>query len=568
MRLSKLRIENYRGIEDVEIEFEKTTVLIGDNNAGKSSILDALSTCMTRTLSRRAMPFTEFDFHLGNGVTDPAQAQPIVVTLQFEERTVGEWPAAVVQAFPGVIQLLDDDRQSVALRVTSQFDAVFNDFVADWRFLDRTGAELASARNPRLVADLQQLAPVFLLSAVRDAAQHFGTRSQFWAPFTKTIDMSEEQRLDLEQQLAQINQAVLDGHQPFVAVKDELAKAGALIPLGADPVSIEAVPARVLDMLARTQVRLATVGGARLPVAQHGAGTQSLSVLFLFEAFVAHRLAQAFDVNAEPLLALEEPEAHLHPSAIRALWPTLDGLAGQKVIATHSGDLLSAVPLMALRRLARRGGRVVVFRVGRNTLNPAEAQKLSYHVRAKRGALLFARCWLLVEGESEFVLISEMARLSGIDLELEGVATVEFAQCGLEPLVKVARDLGIEWHLLTDGDTAGTGYVQSAQGLLLGDLANDRITQLTDLDIEHSIWNAGLQFVYENAVTPGRRAQVTSPRGTPAYVDETIKAAVKSSKPRLAHAVVEELVKPGAPPPPAQVLSAVNRAVALARMRR
>ena len=243
--------------------------------------------------------------------------------------------------------------------------------------------------------------------------------------------MSEEQQLGLEQQLAQINQAVLDGHQTFEAIKDELAKAGALIPLGPDSVSIEAVPARVLDMLARTQVKLANVGGARLPVSQHGAGTQSLSVLFSFEAFVAHRLSQAFDLNAEPVLALEEPEAHLHPSAIRALWPTLDGLAGQKVIATHSCDLLSAVPLMALRRLARRGGRIVIFRVGSSTLSAIEAQKVTYHVRAKSGALLFARCWLLVEGESEFVLLSEMARVSGIDLELEGVATVELPN-GLE----------------------------------------------------------------------------------------------------------------------------------------
>ena len=38
---------------------------------------------------------------------------------------------------------------------------------------------------------------------------------------------------------------------------------------------------------------------------------------------------------------------------------------------------------------------------------------MAYHVRAKRGALLFARCWLLVEGETEFTLLPELARLLG-----------------------------------------------------------------------------------------------------------------------------------------------------------
>src|SRR5690606_12873819 len=133
--------------------------------------------------------------------------------------------------------------------------------------------------------------------------------------------------------------------------------------------------------------------------------------LFLFEAFLQSRLANTHDKHSEPILALEEPESHLHPSAIRALWSTLDRLAGQKVITTHSGDLLGAVPLPSVRRLARRNGQVEVFRLADTTLDHKEKLKVAYHVRAKRGALLFARCWLLVEGETEFSILPEFARL-------------------------------------------------------------------------------------------------------------------------------------------------------------
>ena len=57
------------------------------------------------------------------------------------------------------------------------------------------------------------------------------------------------------------------------------------------------------------------------------------------------------------MLALEEPATHLHPYAIRALSSMIKGFAGQKIIATHSGDLISDVGLLSIRRFHRVGGR-------------------------------------------------------------------------------------------------------------------------------------------------------------------------------------------------------------------
>src|SRR5438045_2247280 len=151
-------------------------------------------------------------------------------------------------------------------------------------------------------------------------------------------------------------------------------------------------------MLSKTQVKLAAKSGAKLPITQHGAGTQSLSVLFLFEAFLNARLAESYDKDSQPLLALEEPESHLHPSAVRSLWNVLQSLKGQKIVATHSGELLAAVPLKSIRRLARKAGKVEMFQVKAATLTPDDERKIAYHVRSKRGNLLFAKSWLLVEG--------------------------------------------------------------------------------------------------------------------------------------------------------------------------
>lgn len=566
MILKTFEIENFRGIAKLTLELDRTTVLIGENNSGKTSVLEALHTCINRGLSRRATPFSEYDFYLATEDAEPANAPPIVLTLTFEEGQKDEWPDEIAQAFPNTIQTLDDDRQRLSFRVTAKYDKATRDFAVEWSFLDKAGSPLPTAKQAKLVTDLQQLAPVFLLTAVRDASQHFQSKSALWGPFTKNPQISDEKQKEIEEQIEQINQSVLDSHKPFEVIKDRIAQTGKLVPLAdKDLVSVEAVPARIFDMLARTQVKLGARTGARLPIAQHGAGTQSLAVLFLFEAFLQSRLADAYDKHSEPILALEEPESHLHPSAVRALWSTLDKLAGQKIIATHSGDLLAAVPLKAIRRLGRRNGKVEVFRVLDATLDARELQKVTYHVRAKRGALLFARCWLLVEGETEFTMLPELARALGHDFDLAGVCCVEFAQCGLKPLVKTAQDMGIEWHLLADGDKAGNDYANTANGFLSGDPAADRITSIAEPDIEHCLWHGGYKSVYESSVDKYHKAMVKSAPGTAQYPIEVIEAAIRStSKPYLGYAIIAEVVKAGSPGVPAALKSGIEAVIKLA----
>lgn len=569
MRLKRFEIQNFRGITELALDLDKTTVLIGENNAGKTTVLEALHACLGRRLTGRSSPFNELDFHLDSDGADPSSAPPITLTLTFEEVTKDEWPDAVVQILDKAVQILDDDRHRVSLRIVTEWDAATRDIRTCWNFLNKDGKELPGARNPRNLNDLQLLAPVFYLPALRDAAQSFGARSPFWAPFTRSLSIDEDLRKEIEKQIAEINQSILDSHAPFGEVKGRIERAATLLPLGDadDLVSIDALPARVLEMVSKTEVKLACRTGARLPLARHGAGTQSISVLFLFEAFLRSQLAAAYDEQAEPIVALEEPEAHLHPSAIRALWSVLDGLAGQSIIATHSGDLLANAPLESLRRFVREDGVVKVFKVAPGTLSERDAQKVRYHVRLKRGALFFARCWLLVEGETDFVMIPEFARMSDIDFDKEGIVCLEFSQCGAEPLVKLAKALGIEWHVLADGDQAGNGYARTAKKLLDGEAEADRISRLSAKDIEHACWEGGYEHVYEAAVTETGAKSMATKKGDADYPSEVIDLAQKrpSSKPALAYAVLLAAECDGSPGVPAEIKAAINRAVTLAR---
>ena len=345
MQLTEIRIENFRGIEDLTLPLDELCVLVGENNSGKSSILDAIKLCLTRSLTRKAAVFEEYDYHLVNASADPAKSKPITITLTFCERKEDEWPDETSQILSDAEQIDDDGLKSVRLRVTSHFDPGVKSYVTEYDFLNLSGDSLVKAKNPRLLIALQQQIPTFYLASLRDAAQEFRPRSQFWGPFVRALELDDETRNELEAALFKLNEQVLDKHTAFESVKDSLKATAERFSLGdSNAVSIEAIPSKVFDILSRTQVKLAAKTGAQIPIARHGSGTQSLAVISLFDAFLQSQLEVSYGEHAEPLLALEEPEAHLHPSAVKAIGEMLKQTSGQKLISTHSGDLLASVP--------------------------------------------------------------------------------------------------------------------------------------------------------------------------------------------------------------------------------
>src|SRR3990170_7175891 len=98
MLLKNVVIENFRGIKNLSLELDRTTILIGENNTGKTSFLKAIHFCLGRSLSRRTTPFDEYDYHLDSKEAVPSDASPISITLCFVEEKEGEWPDQVIQA--------------------------------------------------------------------------------------------------------------------------------------------------------------------------------------------------------------------------------------------------------------------------------------------------------------------------------------------------------------------------------------------------------------------------------------------------------------------------------------
>jgi len=568
MLLTELRVQNFRGIKKLDLKLDSSTVLIGENNCGKSTILAAIRCALEQARHRRSPAFDDFDYHLTSAANDPHFAPPITIDLIFREPPEDEWPPELVQSLNDIISFDDNDGRFIWLRASSQWEETTSDFVSKAEFLDKDQNPLTGrGAHPANLNALQRLRPFFYLSALRDAGKEFSKQSQYWGSFLRGSSISRELKTQLETELSEINAKVVQAHEPFESIKSQLSRLQQLIPTSnLTDVSIEAVPGRLFDMLSRTQVNISSATGAKLPIAKHGEGTQSLSVLLLFDAFLKSRLVKAFERSSTPIVAIEEPEAHLHPCAIRTLWKTIDSLSGQKIVSSHSGDLLAEVPAEKVRRLYRVNGGIEVGQLKATTLNATQLRMFNHHVRTSRGELLFANCWLLCEGESEILLLRKCADLIGADFSQWGVRLVEYRNGGdIALYLKVASDFGINWHCFSDNDRQGKLDHRKIRDHLNGRQEADHLTVTPAANLEQYLATVGIFPIYEAELTDQIRKNLITNVGDAGYVQDVVAQVINvKKKPDLITKVAQYIEQQGAAAIPPVILTAIQKAVALA----
>jgi len=547
MELSWLKIENYRGIEKLEIDLEPSTVLIGVNSIGKTSVLRAIDTVLGRYTGRGGR-IQDYDHRRKDANRDLPDGHQVTITATFVEHEDRPWKLPAAQALNDAIQLDEEGRRSIIARLRDTYDGKSREFEPEFVFLNSEGDPLPIRLQEQA---LREFVPAFYLSSERSAGSDFRSGARFWAPFLRDPTLDKDERRALETKLREVGAAVKAASPGLAEVRNVMEGARGMIELNEqDPVSLEPLPATLSEVLRQTEVRFIGPTGASVALDLHGGGAQNVAVLYLFQAYLNAALTNEYAEDATPVLALEEPEAHLHPAATRASWKVLSEMKGQKVIATHSGELLSLVPLSSIRRMTRAGSEVEVRRVEPDTLTKEEERKVDFHIRRTRGELLFGDVWLMAEGESEYWVISGAAEALGIDLEGAGLRVVEcLSQSGgPSPLIRVADDLGIAWHCFFDEDDQGKRSVETVQGLLGSRDKDAHLTMLGYPRIEHLLCNEGFGKIYFDALDENERADLP-PEGDAGYWSAVADKIKNKRKVRLAVEAADQMRATGEPVP-------------------
>ena len=287
------------------------------------------------------------------------EAPETSIELFFTEKIAGEWPEEITSGLFGIIQTdPETDLNSITLRVTFRLNRLEKTYEPGWAFIDINGDPIGASEAKRS-SNTQQFfkyVPVFFLSALRDASEEFSSRSQFWGRLLKAVEISPDERRALDEAIDELNDRLLAADPRVAETVDQLKEIQAVVAHGAAAdVSIRALPMKVWELLARSEIVIKGESRAPwLPLDRHGQGVKSLSVIYLFNAFVERLLKEAYSEHSDPVVALEEPEVHLHPQAVRALWSQIDAMPGQKIIASHSPYFIQNVPIRDIR-LLRRG---------------------------------------------------------------------------------------------------------------------------------------------------------------------------------------------------------------------
>lgn len=550
MLLERVEIVGFRGINRLSLMLEQNNVLIGENAWGKSSLLDALTLLLSPEYD--LYHFVRDDFWFPPGDIQ-GREHHLHIILTFRETEPGRHRVRRFRPLQRCWVPCEDGYHLVFYRLEGELAE--DDSVMTLRsFIDGEGEALVLEEIDELARHLVRLMPVLRLRDARFMRRiHNGT-----VPHSPQIEITARQLDFLSRELVSHPQNLSDGQ-----IRQGLSAMVQLL----EHYFAEQSSAQTRHRLMRRRSHDEQRSWRYLDIINRmidkpGGRSHRVILLGLFATLLQAKGTVRLDRDARPLLLIEDPETRLHPIMLSVAWHLLNLLPLQRVTTTNSGELLSLTPVEQVCRLVRESTRVSAWRLGPGGMNAEESRRIAFHIRFNRASSLFARCWLLVEGETETWVINELARQCGHHFDAEGVKVIEFAQSGLKPLIKFARRMGIQWHVLVDGDEAGKKYAATVRGLLNNDreLERDHLTSLPALDMEHFMYRQGFDDVYH------RVAQI--PDNVPMNMRRVITKAIhRSSKPDLAIEVAMEAGRRGVDAVPTLLKKMFSRVLWLARGR-
>ncbi|HFN0856145.1 TPA: ATP-dependent endonuclease [Klebsiella variicola subsp. variicola] len=550
MLLERVEIVGFRGINRLSLMLEQNNVLIGENAWGKSSLLDALTLLLSPEFD--LYHFVRDDFWFPPGDIQ-GREHHLHIILTFRETEPGRHRVRRFRPLQRCWVPCDDGYHRVFYRLEGEL--ADDDSVMTLRsFIDGEGEALAVEDIDDLARHLVRLMPVLRLRDARFMRRiHNGT-----VPHSPQIEITARQLDFLSRELVSHPQNLSDGQ-----IREGLSAMVQLL----EHYFAEQSSAQTRHRLMRRRSHDEQRSWRYLDIINRmidkpGGRSHRVILLGLFSTLLQAKGTVRLDRDARPLLLIEDPETRLHPIMLSVAWHLLNLLLLQRVTTTNSGELLSLTPVEQVCRLVRESSRVSAWRLGPGGMNAEDSRRIAFHIRFNRASSLFARCWLLVEGETETWVINELARQCGHHFDAEGVKVIEFAQSGLKPLIKFARRMGIQWHVLVDGDEAGKKYAATVLGLLNNDreLERDHLTSLPAMDMEHFMYRQGFDDVYH------RVAQI--PDNVPMNMRRVITKAIhRSSKPDLAIEVAMEAGRRGVDAVPTLLKKMFSRVLWLARGR-
>jgi putative ATP-dependent endonuclease of OLD family len=464
-----VRIANFRAIKNLEVNLSPLTVLVGANNSGKTSFLRALHLALG--FDRRTV--TREDVH-DDGVTDPDTLDIIVdvrivsVDVNGKRQKEFEDSWAESDGFSGQIKSDENDFSLLAFRTRFKFDMLSQTYKPEVKAL-KQWLKFEEWQNPgnedKRASKLESI-PLIFIDAQRDIQNDLRDKNSFLGKLTNKPDIGSETIKEIEGQINQLNEQIIAESPKLKHLKNKLLELNKTVNSQGDGVEIMPVNRHIRDIGRNLNINFKDTNAQSFPLEYHGMGTRSWASLLTLNAYLSWQ--EETNNPYFPILALEEPEAHLHPNAQRQLYHQLANIKGQKIISTHSPFVAAQCDLMNLRHFHRddKGLKVGQLKIKKtdldNGITNSIVGKLNYFVLQSRGELIFSKAIVLMEGatEEQSLPIMYFAKFGSHPFE-SGVNFISVGGKDYLPYLAIANFLNINWYILSDGDRNSENEVKA-----------------------------------------------------------------------------------------------------------
>ena len=518
--ICRVQIKNFRNFRSVDFRLNKRQVVIGENGVGKSNLLRALQLILDPTLSEKDRALEESDFWAGlDAPMENGEEIEISMYLSDYEDNL-DLLAQLVDA----TVMLDGGQE--ALKLTYRF---YPDENGDYRFIVFKGDD---ETRPFTYEDRKVL-NIKVIKAIRDVEAEM--RSPRTSPLTQVLKQkyapSKEALTDIAQRLDSTGRSVLqvdqiqslenclkerinailasDRNGFDVSLRTTNADASKLLyalrplidgretydaSLGVDNVLYVALVLLQLqdstvppfldvdkyERLARKNQELATRFYRKTAANDYELQGDEMSDGYpdLYRV-----MSETFGSNGVTILAVEEPEAHLHPIYQRLLYKHfIKDCKAPVITTTHSTHISAVADVKSIVRLLETSNGTDVKTTADLNLESRELDDLARYIDVNRGEVYMAKGVVFVEGYAEEYLLPRFAEGLGFELDRFGVVVCNIASTNFKPYWRFAQALGLPCVAITDGDP-DPGFPQAFLGLI-------RAFKLCESSFQEEEWEA------------------------------------------------------------------------------
>jgi len=436
MYLSNLEIENFRGIEHLELDFDPNiNIIIGENGCYKSTVIDAIRLLYNLGEPIRELSVSLNDFHVKSSTGEDGNliietATRIIITFRFKGLTTAQ-----KGAFYEYMVIDPVEPENDFAKITISYENRNGKYP---HFTYSTG-DVEGQKADYKTFELYQH---YYLGALRDSTKDLlTTRGNILGRVIKRFVDRKGSEADIEQIMKRANDELLERDevkQTRNGVNDNLSGIfkrfdDNKIGLQIEQSKTEFIVNAIKPFLPHNRDSLKDEG---FYLWQNSLGYNNLIYIATVLGDIKEQIAD--DSTPHFALLIEEPEAHLHPQLQLSLYNFLERANesdnSQLFITTHSPTLTSKVPLKNLILLeknesyrlgnlfeARESDNIIEDTIKGNPLKNVDFQvrrkKLERYIDVTKSQILFAKSGLFVEGISEELLITAFTQLEDYRLE-------------------------------------------------------------------------------------------------------------------------------------------------------